>query len=90
MIRLIIPQGQSYDLPVSETPATSVTLQGPAEIVIEGMLDGSEWRHSGEYLRTSTGWHQTLPYLREEMGIALPLALVMSLLCVLSFIRKYI
>lgn len=90
MVRLIIPEGQSFELSVSETPAESVTLAGPAEFVLEGYQFGSQWRHSGEYLRTSTGWHQTLPYLREELAIALPLALVITLICVLSFIKKHL
>ncbi|MCW0217980.1 MAG: hypothetical protein OJI67_06630 [Prosthecobacter sp.] len=70
-------------------PPEVVTIEGPFELVGEGFNFAGTWISSGEYVRIGTTWASTLPYLREELAITLPISLVLALLFALTWIRKW-
>lgn len=88
MVRLIIPEGQSWDFdPPSGGP--TVTLTGPLDICLEGAsLAPYGLVTSGEYLHTGRPWERLLPYTRDELGVSLPVCLVLAMLFGLTWLRK--
>lgn len=90
MVRLIIPQGQTWTYTSLEDGVTTMTITGPQELVLEGASLDSGLVTSGEYVRIGTTWDKTLPYLREELAISLPVALVLSLMIALTWMRKHL
>lgn len=89
MVRIIIPQGETL---ISSQSGTA-GYPGPLEIVSERFNlthYGMGYVDSGEYMVWSGEPTQTLPYLREELTITLPLSLVMAALVALTWLRKHV
>lgn len=89
MVRLIIPAGKSIEIQGGD-PGEVETIEGPMELVFEVYSIGGDFVSSGEYLLVGADWLQLLPYLREELAIALPVALVVSLLIALTWLRRHV
>lgn len=87
MVRLIIPTGESEVLTVGGTPAT---IEGPIELVLESHVIGGVSRQSGEYIKAGSNWQNTLPYLREELAVSLPISMALALLIALTWLRKWV
>lgn len=90
MVRLIIPKGQTYEMAAASEPPQVATIEGPQELVGEGFSFEGQWVTSGEYVRIGTTWAETLPYLREELAITLPLSLCFALLIALTWLRRIV
>lgn len=90
MVRLIIPQGQTWTHTLPSDNVTTLVITGPQELVFEGVSLETGLVTSGEYLRVGSTWEKTLPYLREELAISLPVALVLSLMIALTWMRKHL
>lgn len=87
MVRLIIPTGEDFTFSASGSP---ITIEGPLEVVFEEWTISGVEVSSGEFIRAGGQWAQTLPYLREELSIALPVCLTLALLIALTWLRRWV
>lgn len=88
MVRLHIPPGAIYELQSNTEPASSISIEGPYELLRETVSIGGEFVSSGEFILVGVQWEQMLPYLREELAISLPICLVLTLLMGLTWMRR--
>lgn len=87
MVRLIIPAGAEHPF---STGVTSVQVEGPLEVVRESAVLNGNLVDSGEYLLLGSTWEKQLPYLREELAVSLPLALVFTMVIAFTWLRKLV